>query len=366
MDYSSLQASVKTRTPHLWSLYSQSSFKFTIDTFQGSISAAEQLPIIESYSFLPFNGPIRLRSPEQEFTIFADYALHAAEPRKLYLGRRIATGARNAIVEYSLKKRRYIDTTSMDAELALLTANMTHAGPGKLIYDPFVGTGSLTIAAAHFGAVAWGSDIDGRSVRGKGGVGLESGFGQYGLRGRSLGSFVADLTHGPIRGSSGGLFDGIVCDPPYGVREGLKVLGSRDGVGKEVVWIDGVAAHLYDQWCRKRIMPLLTCTVETNTFLPSVPTASRLCSVISSASRQTTLWKAGGSRCGCQLPMTKTRISTFHLIRLLSSSVSVFSHSASVRTPGFHAPYLDSALLGRSADTSTSRVSPASYILHEG
>lgn len=173
----------------------------------------------------------------------------------------------------------------MDAELALLTANMTHAGLGKLFYDPFVGTGSLTLAAAHFGAVAWGSDIDGRSIRGNGGIGLESGFEQYGLKGRSLGGFVADLTHSPIRSNLGGLLDGIVCDPPYGVREGLKVLGSRDGSGKKVVWIDGVAAHLYARSCWICFSLRLTHADKTNTSLLSVPIALRQCSMISSASQ---------------------------------------------------------------------------------
>jgi tRNA G10 N-methylase Trm11 len=40
--------------------------------------------------------------------------------------------------------------------------------PGKVIYDPFVGTGSLLYACAHWGATVIGSDIDGRQIRGKG------------------------------------------------------------------------------------------------------------------------------------------------------------------------------------------------------
>ncbi|KAL8668920.1 MAG: hypothetical protein Q9224_007767, partial [Gallowayella concinna] len=47
------------------------------------------------------------------------------------------------------------------------------------------------------------------------------------------------------------LLDGIICDPPYGVREGLKVLGSRGDGGKkkEIVWLDdGEAAHLQDKY----------------------------------------------------------------------------------------------------------------------
>lgn len=40
--------------------------------------------------------------------------------------------------------------------------------PGRIIYDPFVGTGSLLYSCAHWGAYVLGSDIDGRQMRGKG------------------------------------------------------------------------------------------------------------------------------------------------------------------------------------------------------
>ena len=36
---------------------------------------------------------------------------------------------------------------------------------GDLVYDPFVGTGSILVAAAHFGAHTIGADIDIRVVR---------------------------------------------------------------------------------------------------------------------------------------------------------------------------------------------------------
>ncbi|XP_078150644.1 uncharacterized protein LOC144545968 [Carex rostrata] len=41
----------------------------------------------------------------------------------------------------------------MDVDIAFLVANQGLAGPGKLVYDPFVGTGSIIVAAAHFGAM---------------------------------------------------------------------------------------------------------------------------------------------------------------------------------------------------------------------
>jgi tRNA (guanine10-N2)-methyltransferase len=61
---------------------------------------------------------------------------------------------------FDVKKRQYFGNTSMEAEISLLMANQTlvwflptgydsvkltrlQASPGKLIYDPFIGTGSM-------------------------------------------------------------------------------------------------------------------------------------------------------------------------------------------------------------------------------
>lgn len=62
---------------------------------------------------------------------------------------------------FDVKKRAYFGNTSMEAEISLLMANQTQvcdssidvvmdqqltlwqAAPGKLMYDPFIGTGSM-------------------------------------------------------------------------------------------------------------------------------------------------------------------------------------------------------------------------------
>ena len=184
-----------------------------------------------------------MRDPDVAFRVFEDYELDAKKPKYLYFGRFIADSCRNeAKKTYDLKKRHYISTTSMDAELTLVTANIAQVAPGKLFYDPFMGTGGFPIACAHFGAVVFGSDIDGRTIRGTGGSArrgqtgkydVVGNFKQYGIESRYLGAFVSDLTNTPLRllptssKHPRGYLDGIVCDPPYGIREGLKVLGSR-------------------------------------------------------------------------------------------------------------------------------------------
>jgi tRNA (guanine10-N2)-methyltransferase len=67
-------------------------------------------------------------------------------------------------------------------------------------------------------------------MRGLGGEkSVRGNFAQYGLLDNLVGMFSADLTNTPVRvPNARRLFDAIVCDPPYGVREGLKVLGCKE------------------------------------------------------------------------------------------------------------------------------------------
>ncbi|KAI1441884.1 tRNA guanosine-2'-O-methyltransferase [Annulohypoxylon stygium] len=230
--YDELHAIVKRDTAHLWPQYKEVSFKINIDAYQGSRSEKRKIDLINSFAYLGFDGLILLKNPDQKFTIFEEWEFDSVprnlpDPLKVHFGRLVGHSVRELIKTYDLKKRGYISTTSMDAELALVTANIALAAPGKIFYDPFVGTGSFPIACAHFGALGWGSDIDGRSVRGEGGKrSLKGNFKQYGLEGLLGDVFVSDLTNSPVRKAR--ILDGIVCDPPYGVREGLKVLGCRD------------------------------------------------------------------------------------------------------------------------------------------
>ncbi len=206
-----------------------------------------------------------MRNPDVAFRVFELYDLGVAEPKYLFFGRFLVESCRSQAKQtYDLKKRHYISTTSMDAELTLLTANIAHAAPGKIFYDPFMGTGGFPIACAHFGAVVFGSDIDGRTIRGLGGsarrgqtgkMDVIGNFKQYSLEPSYLGGFVSDLTNTPLRipsqhdPSKQGFLDGIVCDPPYGIREGLKVLGSRQEL------LDSEKQSHKDQWQQPGYIP---------------------------------------------------------------------------------------------------------------
>ncbi|KAF3909852.1 hypothetical protein ABW21_db0204994 [Orbilia brochopaga] len=276
--YAAVHTDVKTRTAHLWPRYKTTSFKFDFECYNGARSEPQKTSLIESFSYVGFDGPIRMKNPEQLFVVMEDYEAtsilepdrlaalqldeklatpscnptHLDEPHQIYLGRYLGKSSRAAVEVYDLKKRNYIGTTSMDAELSLITANMALVAPGKLAYDPFVGTGSFVVACAYFGGLVFGSDIDGRMIRGsKLGKTLRSNFSQYKTEAHYGDMFVSDLTNSPLGrfgsvdgGRSEQIFDAIVCDPPYGVREGLKVLGSRDpSRPKEPTIIDGIAQH---------------------------------------------------------------------------------------------------------------------------
>lgn len=77
-------------------------------------------------------------------------------------------------------------------------------------------------------------------MKGKGKRNFVGNFVHYGMEARFGDVFSGDLTCSPLRrvafgqagkGGKRRLFDGVVCDPPYGVREGLRVLGCRNPEG---------------------------------------------------------------------------------------------------------------------------------------
>lgn len=225
------------RNRHLWEhLGDQQSWKFDVTATNHTIPMERQHKIIEQFAYMDYQGPIDMKKASLVLTYFEEY------PRKnmlrqrsegdgkfdhTYFGRLIEEGAcRNLCYKFDIKKRAYYGNTTMDAEVSLLMANQALAAPGKLIYDPFVGTGSMLYTAAYFGALVLGSDIDGRQMRGKvrGGVpGVFQSAAQYDVLPRILDCCTFDVTRSPFR--TGGFLDAIISDPPYGVRAGAKRLG---------------------------------------------------------------------------------------------------------------------------------------------
>jgi tRNA G10 N-methylase Trm11 len=150
--------------------------------------------------------------------------------RRVFFGVAFPPCARRFVPELELRRRPYLGPTSLDAELALLMANLALCRPGHLSWDPFVGTGSITVAAAKLGATTFGSDIDSRVLVGKMGRNVGTNFDAYGLGMPEL--LRMDNSRPALRGWGGsgsgadsGIFDSIVTDPPYGVRAGARKSG---------------------------------------------------------------------------------------------------------------------------------------------
>ncbi|KAI7944789.1 hypothetical protein MJO28_010484 [Puccinia striiformis f. sp. tritici] len=231
----------------LWGGYAEiHTFKVTVNSYKATLTQTRKKEIIESLSYMAFKGEIILQDPQVEIMISEEH-YSAPDPssdnptpnigidqvlrmtniqlRRIWLGQKICDGQRNLVDKFDLKKRIYIGNTSMEAGLSLLMANQGLVGPGSLVNDPFTGTGSMLYASAWYGAYVFGSDIDGRPMRGKE-HSINDSAKQYGVSQNLLDCAVFDMTQNPWR--TGEIFDAIICDPPYGVRAGAKRLGRKD------------------------------------------------------------------------------------------------------------------------------------------
>eukprot|EP01135_Chromosphaera_perkinsii_P003326 Nk52_evm26s240 gene=Nk52_evmTU26s240 len=200
---------------------------------KGSMSRQRELRN-QLKEYIPFEGMIDLKTPDRKFVVIEGYALNDKHDKKskdfpecVYFALELGEGQKKVNAKYDLKKRDYIGTTSMDAFLSIIMGNMGHCGKGRIMYDPFVGTGSLLVGAAHYGSYTCGSDIDPRVVRGKNGKSIKNHGMQYNMNDRILDVMIADNNHSPFRMSN--MFHCILTDPPYGIREEAKKLGPKPG-----------------------------------------------------------------------------------------------------------------------------------------
>lgn len=251
--YAEIHAQNRAMQPYAPYTSADISWKALIQSFNTRISDKRRLAIINDFAYMPLEGPIRMKQADLTWGVLEEYAraedcgespaeeLGDRDPRlvQIFFGRKIkdrsgALPARDLIDILSLKKRSHIGNTSMESEMSIIMANMAHAGPSSLVYDPCAGTGSMLYACSMFGALAFGSDIDGRMFRNRDGrSGIMQSAQQYGIQGRIVDCAVFDMSHAPWRApfrssAGGGIFDAIVTDPPYGVRAGAKRLGRRD------------------------------------------------------------------------------------------------------------------------------------------
>ncbi|CAH1406059.1 unnamed protein product [Nezara viridula] len=222
--------------------YSDASFKIKVEIFGKSQTQKEKLDKIESFNYLPLNGRVQLKNPELALQYIeyygVDHSIAPLHPRELYFGRVVAQCQRDLISKHSLKKRKFIGNTSMDPQLSLIMANQAKISKGDLVFDPFVGSGSLLIAAAEFGGYVLGTDIDYLMLHGKSrptrkqdrdkprnNESVFCNMKQYQLEDHYIDIIVADSSLPLWRPDI--LFDAIITDPPYGMREAIEKVGCR-------------------------------------------------------------------------------------------------------------------------------------------
>ncbi|XP_005280268.2 tRNA (guanine(10)-N2)-methyltransferase homolog isoform X3 [Chrysemys picta bellii] len=227
-------------------LQSNSTYKIHIHAFNKTLTQEEKIKRIDALEFLPFEGKVNLKNPEHIFWILEDYGMDPnnipEEPLDLYFGRWIADGQRELIESYSVKRRHFIGNTSMDACLSFIMANHGRVKANDVVFDPFVGTGGLLISSARFGAYVCGTDIDYNTVHGLGKASrknqkwrgpdenIRANLRQYGLEKYYLDALISDASKPIWRKEM--LFDAIITDPPYGIREATRRTGSQKEILK--------------------------------------------------------------------------------------------------------------------------------------
>eukprot|EP00898_Chlorokybus_atmophyticus_P009025 jgi/Chlat1/9123/Chrsp97S00709 len=187
-----------------------STFKLIVDGFGRSFTSEEALNRMAEFSSLPLRGTVKLSNPENKFWIIesvgtevVNNGLPQFSEKRMYFAREVAFGDRAVCTRYALKYRRFLGPTSMDC------------------------TGSILIAAAHYGSHTIGADIDIRILRdGRGDNNIWTNFRDYGLN-APLGIIRCDNSMPAFRHNMRGVFDAIICDPPYGVRAGGRKSGGR-------------------------------------------------------------------------------------------------------------------------------------------
>ncbi|CAK9800267.1 tRNA (guanine(10)-N2)-methyltransferase homolog [Anthophora plagiata] len=218
----------------------QKTFKIIVETFCKHFSQREKVNKIEAFSYLPLEGPVRLNNPDITLCYIEFYGLNPNDipetPYELFFGRWITSGQRDLIQKLSLKTRKFIGNTSMDPQLSLIMANQAQIQKGDIVLDPFVGTGSLLVAASHFGGYTLGTDIDflmlhGRTrpsritqkIREKD-ESIATNMSQYGKRSYYIDVVVSDFSYPLWRSDM--CIDAIITDPPYGIREATERIGT--------------------------------------------------------------------------------------------------------------------------------------------
>lgn len=227
------------------------SFAVRVETFEHSIPGPRKDKLRADLPFRPcYTGGVNLKNPDRLILLILDFQFQrlgvqntkiqfdleaAVNAVPCYFGVVIAYGGMKAeLAKYDLKTRLFIGPTSLDHMLSLITCNLAKVTANSIVLDPFVGTASLLIAASHFKALCFGSDIDIRVLKGDMYAGkhqndtvkrdIIENFKAYQLQlpelvridNHMFNSHMQCDDHPVVRE----FYDVIITDPPYGIRAG--------------------------------------------------------------------------------------------------------------------------------------------------
>ncbi|XP_050040715.1 tRNA (guanine(10)-N(2))-methyltransferase homolog [Dermacentor andersoni] len=235
---------VKKFPAKFWDAYSgeDQSFKFSVEIFgKRKVPREVKVEKIEKFDFLPLNGPIKMENPDHTYHLIEYYGIVPnyipEKPHAVFFGRWICDGQRFLKSHLALRTRKFIANTSMDPTLSVIMANMAKVKKSHLILDPFVGSGSLLVPAAFFGAYVLGTDLDYLLLHGKAkpsrcnekqradDESVQANLQQYGCEQCFVDVVVADASLPLWRAEM--RLDAIITDPPYGIREATERIGTH-------------------------------------------------------------------------------------------------------------------------------------------
>jgi tRNA (guanine10-N2)-methyltransferase len=225
------------------------SWRMTIHTLGNKYTREEQDAMMKYFTSLGFAGAVKMTNFDNEYIIIQEVEMNemgvpkyprfyhkklvpensCKPPLGVYFGRILGgpRKGRNGLEQYNLKNRVFLGPTSMDAELSFVMTSYGQVKKGSVVYDPFVGTGSILLSCALRGAYCVGSDIDIRILKGKSETeNIWKNFEQYNLQRPEILRTDNAIYHRHYRDHMP-LYDSIICDPPYGIRAGARKTGSR-------------------------------------------------------------------------------------------------------------------------------------------
>lgn len=79
--------------------FDKPSFKFQIESYRKKLAPSEQRDIVESFSFLAFSGPIRMKNPDNRFDVLLSHD-SGSVLRKVFFGRYVSDARRSKIGQH--------------------------------------------------------------------------------------------------------------------------------------------------------------------------------------------------------------------------------------------------------------------------